>query len=368
MTKDKLTLSDLATLLSEKLELSQKISEDFVKLFFETVEENLLANELVKIKNLGSFKLSWNEARKSVDVNTGDEIVIDGYHKVVFSPDASLKEMVNQPFAHLEPVVISQNENSVSEIKPLVDADVNVPLKALNDQADEIKNILSEINSMNEELIAESAESEDSTSETEAEVQPDHVKSAVSVAEEVNLGEVKNNKIEKGNTGNTSKTNSGKTTWIWGIAIVVLLVLGYYFRNSFLPTAPPAPVLVRDLPEQIVADSILPDSLDSVSVPIPADSLQLWFNSDRNYTEFSGSVKMSSGNRLTLIALEKYGAKEFWIYIYEANKAAIPNPDQISIGQTIQLPKLPAYVIDLQNPKCIEFAKHLSDELKSKGS
>ncbi len=377
MTKDKLTITDLASLLASKLEISQKNAEDFVKIFFDSIEETLLSNDQVKIKNLGTFKLSWNDARKSVDVNTGDEIVIDGYNKVVFAPDASLKELVNQPFAHLEPVVISQDSSvsvaSEPKIDPKTEEKSEVPLKVLNEQADEIKNILSEINSMNEvqdasgskDVVDESPIASDLGSVMESTV--DESNSAVEAKVETETI-VEQSKERLTQNEKTSAVKSKSKAWLWLVSLFVIIALAYFFKDSLIPINTQPQEIVEELPaEVIVVDSAIQDSAQHVEA-IPVDSLQLWFDSDRVYKEFIGSVKMTSGNRLTLISLETYGAKEFWIYIYEANKDNIPNPDIISIGQTIRLPKLPLYVIDIQNPKCVEFAKHLSDELKSKGS
>lgn len=384
MIKDKLTLTDLASLLADKLELSQKSAEDFVKLFFDSIEENLLANDVVKIKNLGNFKLSWNEARKSVDVNTGDEIVIDGYYKVVFTPDAVLKDQVNQPFAHLEPVVVSQPDLS-SPKKSVASPTVNnklpetpeesvAGLAALNKQADEIKSILSEINSMNgqEETIKET-NSDKKVNETLIEAVQEEMTEPRS--EEELSAPTTDDVVVEDKLVTSKKTKKKSSGWFWVLALLALIALAtYYFKDSLFDSlSTPPSVAVTQQEEAVLADSIVSDTTavaDSVALApaAPVDSLQLWFDSDRVYNEFIGSVKMSNGNRLTLISLEKYGAKEFWIYIYEANKDKIPNPDLISIGQTLKLPKLPAYVIDVNNPKCVEFAKHLADELKSKGS
>ena len=88
-------------------DLSRSKSELFVKCFFDIIEEELLKGEQVKVKGLGVFKTVNVEARESVNVNTGERILIDGYVKVVFTPEAALKDIINKPFAAFETMVLS---------------------------------------------------------------------------------------------------------------------------------------------------------------------------------------------------------------------------------------------------------------------
>ena len=70
-----------------------------------------MSKDSVRIKDWGTFKLQWNAPRKSVDVNTGEDIIIDGYYRVAFTPDAELRDLANEPYAHLEAVVIDEAED-----------------------------------------------------------------------------------------------------------------------------------------------------------------------------------------------------------------------------------------------------------------
>lgn len=152
MSKEKLHATAIAELLAENLSLSKRVAEDFIKALVTTIEDALLANDVVKLKGLGTFKLQWYAPRKSVDVNTGDEIVIDGYYRVVFVPENELKEQVNEPYAHLEPVLLSEEGDEViteNEEDNEDEREEVVPLKLFNAQADEIKVLMSEINALN---------------------------------------------------------------------------------------------------------------------------------------------------------------------------------------------------------------------------
>ena len=81
----------------------------------------------------------------------------------------------------------------------------------------------------------------------------------------------------------------------------------------------------------------------------------------RIYNEFIATVELEEGSRLTLVSKKYYGAREFWVYIYEANKDLIANPDIIAKGTMIRVPKLPSSLIDVNNPSCLEKARALHD-------
>jgi nucleoid DNA-binding protein len=166
MSKDKISTQEIAELLSLKAGISKKAADDFIKQLFATIEDSLLTGEQVKVKNLGTFKLQWNEPRKSVNVQTGEEIILAGYNKVSFTPDAGLKDLVNEPYAHLEPVVLDENNEPEQEETPEPEADVLPdPLRIFTEQANEIKDILSEIQSLSAIHNATPQEEEEETEE-----------------------------------------------------------------------------------------------------------------------------------------------------------------------------------------------------------
>ena len=90
------------------------------------------------------------------------------------------------------------------------------------------------------------------------------------------------------------------------------------------------------------------------------------FNEPRNYKEFIKSVTMYGGSTLVKLAEEHYGHKVFWVYIYEANKNKIADPNKISAGQVVKIPKLNKKLIDPNNPACLEYAQGLHDEYLKK--
>ena len=150
MNKDKISSQEIIDLVATKASVSKRAAEEFLKVMIATIEDALLAGDVVKIKNFGTFKLQWNEPRKSVNVQTGEDILIEGYHKVSFTPDSTLKELINEPFAHLQPV---QLDGDVEQKVETVDEDIPEPLRIFTEQASEIKNLISEINALSPKPI-----------------------------------------------------------------------------------------------------------------------------------------------------------------------------------------------------------------------
>lgn len=105
---ERLSLQDLIDLLAKKQEITKKEAEVFLRELIAVISETIESNESVKIKDFGTFKLVKVNARKSVDVNTGEAIEIAAHYKLSFTPDKLLKEAINRPFAHFESVVLEE--------------------------------------------------------------------------------------------------------------------------------------------------------------------------------------------------------------------------------------------------------------------
>lgn len=102
------SLNVLADKLAEKSGLSQIESELFIRKMFDVCHQGLAADKMVKMRWLGTFKVTSVKDRESVDVNTGERIIIEGRDKISFTPDNILKEIVNKPFAQFETVVVNE--------------------------------------------------------------------------------------------------------------------------------------------------------------------------------------------------------------------------------------------------------------------
>ena len=106
---EKITLPTLVSLLADKTGKQKKQCEDFLREFFNTLVDAMEAGENVRIKSLGTFKVVAVEPRKSVNVNTGEQMEIPGHNKIVFVPAKELAEEVNAPFAMFESIEIPDN-------------------------------------------------------------------------------------------------------------------------------------------------------------------------------------------------------------------------------------------------------------------
>ena len=101
-------VNDFARELSERYGLSLSDASDFIGAMFDVVNEELDdTDSSVKIKGFGTFKVSAVSARASVDVNTGERIIIDGRNKISFTPEVLLRDRVNRPFVQFETVVLN---------------------------------------------------------------------------------------------------------------------------------------------------------------------------------------------------------------------------------------------------------------------
>lgn len=87
--------------------LSQKDAEFFVSAVFEQIYDGLSVEDVVKVKGLGTFKVIEVRDRESVNVNTGERVIIEGHNKISFAPDAVMRDFINKPFAQFETVVIN---------------------------------------------------------------------------------------------------------------------------------------------------------------------------------------------------------------------------------------------------------------------
>ena len=110
---EKLNIQNLIEMLAEKHGVDKTDAESFVKEFFQLIEESLESDKYVKIKGLGTFKLIDVDSRESVNINTGERFEIQGHTKVSFTPEPTLKDLINKPFSHFETVVL--NDETVLE-------------------------------------------------------------------------------------------------------------------------------------------------------------------------------------------------------------------------------------------------------------
>lgn len=106
---NKLTLNNIAKVLVEKNGLEPKEAMTFTTAMFDLIHDRLNEEGIVKVKGLGTFKMIRVEARESINVRTGERVLIDSHAKITFTPDAVMKELVNKPFSQFETVVLNDD-------------------------------------------------------------------------------------------------------------------------------------------------------------------------------------------------------------------------------------------------------------------
>lgn len=127
------TMKDLSRLLAMRSRVSQKSADAFVNEMFDMLKDALNTEGMVKIKGLGTFRMQQVRERESIDVNTGKRVIIASHARVTFTPDSTMKESVNKPFAHFETVPLNEGvkfldtpEENVDEIDDANANDVSI--------------------------------------------------------------------------------------------------------------------------------------------------------------------------------------------------------------------------------------------------
>lgn len=135
----KVTIQNIASVLVERNGLKTRDAERFATAMFSVIREGLERDGLVKVRGLGTFKIVEVGARESVSVSTGERVVIAGHDKISFTPDATMKELVNKPFSQFETVVLNDGvefdemvePEPAAELEPTIEPEpVVVPLMA----------------------------------------------------------------------------------------------------------------------------------------------------------------------------------------------------------------------------------------------
>lgn len=199
---DKYTIPQLAEILIRKNGLSEEEAQSFVSAIFDLIKEGLEADKIVKVKGFGTFKIIDVDPRESVNVNTGERVLINGHQKITFTPDSVMKEMVNRPFSQFETVILNDgvdfNDVEVEE-KPTSDTEEATVEEKEEDSApieeeqekesapiEEVKEESPEEEEKTEELPKEEEKSPEEDISSEAEVLPEEeVSHEVEISPEV---------------------------------------------------------------------------------------------------------------------------------------------------------------------------------------
>ena len=118
-----ITTKDIAKIVASQHNIKVAEAEEFVQKLVDTINEGLETDRLVKIKGFGTFKMQAMKSRASVNVNTGERVIIGEHDRITFLPDALMKNAINKPFAHFETVEIDDESPLLDEMTPVDDTD-----------------------------------------------------------------------------------------------------------------------------------------------------------------------------------------------------------------------------------------------------
>ena len=253
----KLTIQEIAAVLQQKNNFDKQEANNFVATMFQIIQERLETDGIVKVKGFGTFKLVDVEARESVSVRTGERVVINGHAKVTFTPDATMKELVNRPFSQFETVVL----NDGVEFPDLEEPEEEQPVVEEEAPVVEEQPVIEEQPVVEEQPIVEE--------EVPAVVAP-VVSQPVDEQPEAELPEAEEPVDEEPQEERPSRW------WRWLLGILGVLVLmalsalgGFYYGIKYSPVGE----MVR--PDTVVIhDTIMAAPIDSVSAVKEAEAVK----------------------------------------------------------------------------------------------
>ncbi len=384
----KLNMQDIIDFLVAKNDISKEEAESFIVELFNLIEKGLSTDELTKIKDFGTFKLTHIQERESIDVNTQEKIVIPAHRRVTFVPAQLLKSLVNKPFAHFETTPLNEGVfmEGISHNAFTDDATEEDRYEDDEEKAEDSEPIEEDAIAKKEPDITFKEKEEDSNdnqNESEDLIVPETVPVPTSDATDTpenkideftikdspiedNTNETINHKTSSGASNKASlemvsaKRKPKRVIILWlNIAIVLLVIFSLGFAYNYYISNNSSDLVVK------VIDTAKP--LEDVSVANTQNLLdepKIVVNSVKTAEVLPRkSVKMFPGRTLRLIALDKLGDREFWVYIYMINKDKIENPNVVPIGLVLELPHENEYPMNASNPDDVVNAKKLGDEL-----
>ena len=355
MANEKMTWTELRKAVAEMAGTSEQEVTTFLNALVDAILVGLKEDQQVKLKGIGTFALKAMAARKSVNIATGEEFTIDGYNKLTFSAEASLKESVEKR------IEMPQTAEAVKEVT----AD---PLKKLGEQAEEIVDILADLGQVVSGSSVEVQESsevlispEGSNDYSQANVQevqeekPDDEANEAPTPEEP-IAEVIQEPAVEIKEKPTQKPTCKCHKWVcWLIGAILLLGIigtGVYFRATLQQWWQ----CMQDCQPVMEVDEIQEVEEVPVIQEIPlADQ-------PREYVNFIGIERVGKDSRLAWIAYKYYAQKDLWVFIYEANRDIINDPTYIRPGQHIRIPELDEKYRNLYNPELRQLVDSLAAE------
>lgn len=392
MTDVKLSPADLAAALARRGSLPRRYCEDFVRSFFEVIEDGLVHDNLVKIKGFGTFKVVDIDARESVNVSTGERFEIASHTKVSFTPDTSLRDAVNKPFLAFQTVVINDGTD-VKKMEAIEEPSVDEPVSAAPVAAEPVAaEPVAEVPVAAEPVAAEPVAAEPVAEEPVAEepvaaepvaAEPvaEEPVSAEPVAEEpvatepvveepVAAASVVTDPVSSTATASivekepapaapaaaeaSSCCCHSRCHAIWGVVLALFfMALGYCIAYYWHPVALPEwkfewKKAEPKVDEQAAAAAKAAAAKEAAAAKKAAEEESKVPAATRNYPQMDGGEywivgelgmeTMSPGKTLLNMALKYYKDKDLFKYICTMNE--IDNPDIVPLNKELKIPEL----------------------------
>ena len=371
---NRLSIQDLALILSEQTGKSTEEALRFLQEFIAVVSEGVYNDKLVKVKGLGTFKIIRVEERASVSVNSGERFVIPSHYKFTFTPDKELKELVNKPFSLFDTVELNE-EVDFSDVD--VSAETSGAEEAADDSSEEIlpdgipEQAIEAPQTPEPEVKPEPAVEEEAAPQEEAKAEP---KPAEPVSSVSGYKEYRR-----------KRRRSASRKLLFPIAcLFVVIVLGivYIVCLSGRTTVnknwePPMAEVGNPTPEAgmnpVPADSTgvtPPDSASLAADSVVAEPPVVEENQPEETptSDILALVTIKAGDRLASFAKQYYGHKFFWVYIYQYNQDIISDPNNIPIGTELRIPDPGLYGIDATDRSSLDKAAALQSQILGKFS
>ena len=385
---EKITLPTLVSLLADKTGKQKKQCEDFLREFFNTLVDAMEAGENVRIKSLGTFKVVAVEPRKSVNVNTGEQMEIPGHNKIVFVPAKELAEEVNAPFAMFESIEIPDNAledpllSSESESAAQAEEDP-LPSSAISDQTvsaaqaeeDPLPSSAISDQTVSAAQAAGFPEPDEDSDENEQEFEIENESGLDSFPIVSQLNE------EHTETRRNYRFLLGFACGVACAAVICLCAYLFFFEKWVATVSEEKNTEVSvqaetsgQLTDADVRQVPKPDVLDSDKKDLIEASDADSKNEQMAKTEQTAEVPTRPSDEpvydtitktryLTTMAKEHYGNYNLWPYIYEENKAILGHPDRIRPGTKVIVPPLSKYGVNPSDPDDIAKAKKKGVEI-----
>lgn len=332
----RLTIQDLAGLLAERTGRNRRDSELFLREFIAVASEGVFTDKIAKVKGFGTFKIVLVEKRESIHVNTGERFTIPSHYKISFLPDKDLKELVNKPFSFFETEEISEGVDF---------SDVDISKDEEEKETDEEKTV-------------------------EAVVTP-------SVQESQESPEIENTEEMLKDETNVPSRWGGAWVMAGIVALVAVVCFLLYQNRDFFPwmkKSEPSVLVGSSLPGSagMKLDTLKAEKDEPQETPMEEEVKRDTVTIQAQETvepmpQVLAKVKIEPGSRLTLISLEYYGSKIFWVYLYEFNKSEIKDPNNIPVGTEIQVPAPEVYGIDKNSRASVDKAALRQAEILNGG-